>query len=385
MTGHESRWENGSFFHWFLHNNTACASYPWGGGGALLGSGRDALRVLLEHGRTARGWRRLWMPSYFCQQVVASAASTGIEVLLYPDCPLDAGPVLRGVDARRGDALLRMNYFGLRALPCPGGIDRGLVEVIDDHTHDPWSNWSRESDADWCVVSLRKVLPVPDGGVLWSPAGHTLPSPPPVYSEHRAASLEKLAAMMLKEAFLRGRLENNSVFRELDLAGEDRLASGPVSGMPEWTRQLLRDFPVDEWRERRRANHHSLRRALAGVRWLTLLAPADYASMCPFAGVMVFDTPERRNHVRRELIARRVYPAVLWPLEWIAAPGIPEEHIELSRRILAVHCDMRYSASDMRIVARVLRDAGESCQVWPCAKPPASAHRASAQITLIGE
>jgi hypothetical protein len=70
-----------------------------------------------------------------------------------------------------------MNYFGLRTPPdleLPEG-----VEVLEDHSHDPVSAWAEQSSADFCLASLRKTLPINDGGALWSPVGHRLPPAPP--------------------------------------------------------------------------------------------------------------------------------------------------------------------------------------------------------------
>ena len=106
------------------------------------------------------------------------------------------------IDWRLGDAIFWVNFFGLGIKP-PFGFVPDWVEIIEDHTHDPWSVWAYESTANWCVASLRKTLPLGNGGVLWSPAGHPLPSASPVTPERHTAALEKfLAAMLLKKRYL---------------------------------------------------------------------------------------------------------------------------------------------------------------------------------------
>jgi hypothetical protein len=71
--------------------------------------------------------------------------------------------------------------------------------------------------------------------------------------------------------------------------------------------------------------------------------------------VLIFQHPEWRETVIRELVATRIYPGTHWPLDKPAVHGIPHDHLELSRRILTVHCDMRYRDSDLDRVASVLQ------------------------------
>ena len=40
------------------------------------------------------------------------------------------------------------------------------IVLIEDHIHDPLSDWSQSSNADYAVASLRKTLPVPIGAML---------------------------------------------------------------------------------------------------------------------------------------------------------------------------------------------------------------------------
>jgi hypothetical protein len=46
---------------------------------------------------------------------------------------------------------------------------------------------------------------------------------------------------------------------------------------------------------------------------------------------------------------------VLWSLEERAVAGLPARHLDLSRRVLSLHCDFRYTDDDMRRVAAIVR------------------------------
>ena len=353
------RWEYGSFFHWFPYTQIQPSPTPWDDGCVYYGCGRDALRSLLHKGLEQRGWKRLWVPTFFCQDVVQTFIDTGIEVRIYPYCAEDKSPGFDRIDFRQGDVLLRMNFFGMHSSLPLDGVDRSMVEVVDDHTHDPWSDMAWHSDADWCMTSLRKVLPIPDGGVLWSPKGHELPDEPKVTEIRKHASLEKLAVMVFKNLYLNGHPFDKEIYRRLAVSAEEGIHHDELSGMPEWTKDLLNCFPVDEWREIRKSNHKVLSEALDGIPWLKVPQPDDDRA-CPFTGLLVFDSAGRRNHVQKELAPRRVFLSIMWTLDSPAVEGTPEEHVDFSRRILCAPCDVRYSPEELKKVAGFIRDVGDT-------------------------
>jgi hypothetical protein len=309
------------------------------------------MRAVVAHGIAQQAWRRLWVPTYLCQEVVGVLSDTGIPLEPYPDAPNEATQVPE--EAEPSDAFLIVNTFGLdrRFAPLADG-----VVVIEDHTHDPWSPWAQSSSADWCVASLRKTLPISDGAVLWSPKGHQKPDPVPLSPARFTAAANKLAAMWLKRLCVHGHAIDKAVFRELATAGEEAIASGEVSGISPWSRETVRAFGVGAWRQSRRRNFETLTRALSDVPWLNILEPAS-DDACPFSTVVVVDTPARRDRLRQHLIDNRIYPATLWPLEETVLP-IPWAHRDLSRRTLSLHCDGRYDASDLARVAEEVIEGG---------------------------
>jgi hypothetical protein len=342
------RWEIGSEFHWpGLPPLGEVAAVPWSPG-LLVSSGRDALRLVLALGVQQRGWLRLWVPEYYCQHVMAALVRPGLELRTYPDHPLRHMPEVP--DARPGDAILVMNYFGLRqtfAMPRRDG-----VEILEDHSHDPSSPWAASSAADFCVASLRKTIPLPDGGVLWSPLGHALPPEPHLTMQRTQAAATKLSAMILKGMYLEGHRIDKAWFRDLAQRGERGLAVPGVSSMSHVARATLDSFPVATWRSARAANHGVLSSLLAQVGWARVLAPADHDSV-PLSCVVLVDSAQRREHARRHLIAANVFPAVLWPLEQTVMP-VGHEARDLSRRMLSLHCDGRYGTADMLRIGEIL-------------------------------
>lgn len=351
-------WEQGSDFHWMTYQKEVLKLLPWANECICGGSGRDLFRLLLKHGMQTYDWRRLWIPAYFCKEVTSAILETGIDVAVYPYGPADEGSPLEKIDFLQHDVILVINFFGISKRIKYRSDQRKTITIIEDHTHDPWSNWSYKSDADWCIASLRKVLPLPDGGVLWSPLHHQLPSAVSVTNERRNASLKKIAGMSLKALYINGHDIEKNVFRELLTSGEEDNAVGNISGMSDWAKSMLPTFPIDSWREKRRINHRCLFTNLSGLSWLSVLGEVCNEDICPFSVVLIFDTSERRNFVNERLIQSRIYPAILWPLEKPVIDGIPDRYVDLSRRMLSIHCDMRYDERDMIYVGKQIRKFG---------------------------
>ena len=350
-------WEHGSEFH--LSENIRQDrpySSPWDGKGLLFGTGRDAMKAILLFCMASRGWKRLWVPAYFCQEVVGAIAETGMTLQSYSSWFPGSSGGNKSPEFMIGDVILVVNHFGLFSSP-EFDVSKASA-VIEDHTHDPWSAWAFKSKADYCVASLRKTLPVPDGGALWSPKQKELPTQSPLTRQHRLAAERKLEAMRMKALYLNDQIADKSGYRALQLAGDETLSGRDISAISEWTEQNMCGFPVRKWREVRKRNHETLRWALSSLKWVQVVCPEMMMEIVPFSCILLFDTAERREFVRLELIQASIYPAILWSLEEPALRDIPREHSDASRRMLSIHCDMRYSERDMLHVADCIERFG---------------------------
>ncbi|MGH3080754.1 MAG: hypothetical protein ACRDNH_06410 [Gaiellaceae bacterium] len=340
-----TRWEVGGEFN--LPVDPPGPLHRWPEGGVWYGLGRHALQALLRE----LGAARLWLPDYFCDEVARSWADlAGVE--LYEDDPRWPEPRWESLQPARADVVVGVNYFGVREAE-PWRAWRGRTEciLVEDHAHDPASAWATTSTADYAFSSLRKTLPVPDGAILWSPGGLSLPDQPTGGAD---GSELKLAAMLLKGEYLGGGDDElKERFRRLQLDGEERLATSDVSGASPATREsLVRGVPLP-WRARRSENTARLLAAIHG--WevgepLFTEWPPDAA---PLGAVFVFESSADRDRVRSELREAGVY----CPVHWADAASRSERARELAERILTIPTDWRYSAADMARIASLIRSA----------------------------
>jgi len=335
------RWEHGSEF---AYPEAAEASDPplMPTGASYWHSGRHALAALV---RTLKP-KRVLFPSFYCQDVLEACGEA--TPLAYRDDPFE--PTVAVGDVRDGDLVVLCNTFGLR--PPPPTLPEAVV--VEDHTHDPGSAWARSSKAHYAFASLRKYLPLPDGGVLWSPAGRDVPLAPAHDGDLASVTLDRLTGMLLKQLWLAGGRVQKEAYRAAYVAGESRIGRGEPGPMSAVARALLDTFPLDRWRETRRENHAAFSRALGTLPRVKLVT--DRAPRTPFAAVLLFDRAGDRDAVRAALIERRIYPAVLWPIDAGRVSGVPDEHVALSKRLLCLHCDHRYGPRELERVALAVRE-----------------------------
>ena len=288
------------------------------------------------------------MPDYFCYEVVDSIKEqTGIEVLFYEDSPLREGEV-ENLPLKEGDVLLRMNFFGMREFRSNKTIS---IPVIEDHSHDPFGHWALYSDADWCISSIRKILPIPEGGMMWSPKGHQLSFELNASEENEKIASIRWEAMEMKAQYLRGENISKEEFRKKYTDTESWFDQAEPMLIDERSRIVVSEqLDINSWLGAKRKNWELLY-SLVNREHCQVLT-AEHESCTMFSLVLLLDSSKKRDVVREKLIDSNVYPAILW--------SVPEnasvDSRDFSERMLSIHCDGRYSEEDIRQLAVILNE-----------------------------
>lgn len=328
--------EFGSDFHFITQGEGKDSTfYDFFPSAQYYADGRQAIINLYKH----QGWKRLWVPEYFCYEVLDSLHAADLNLALYCDYPAaNDSEYINQILFRDGDAILRMNYFGTRGFRSNLTIN---VPVVEDHTHDPIGDWARNSDADWCIASLRKTLPIPEGGILWSPIGHSMPQEPLNSADNEIIGRRRWNAMKLKAAYLSGENLDKSVFREEMLDTEVFFDSASISSIDCITKDYLNSFDLLDWNRRKQLNWMELG-SLSADHFKLLLPENDDCNA--FSYTILCDSVGYRDYLRKLLIKNSIYPAILWDVPDYASPLIRD----FSSRMLSLHCDARYSIEEIQ-------------------------------------
>lgn len=337
--------EFGSDFHYIepcpLKGRTVRDCFP---SAQYYADGRQALVAVYKH----QGWSRLWVPEYFCYDVLDSLIADGVVIEYYNDYPgADDADSIKTIPFADGDALLRVNYFGLRGHRSNSEVP---VPVVEDHTHDLTGEWAANSDADWCIASLRKTLPIAEGGVLWSPLGHSLPPNPVDGDDNLLIARRRWEAMKLKSSYLSGCAVEKALFREELMDTEAFFDSAPVSSIDGLTADYLDRFDVDDWYISKRRNWMEMRTSLGGR--FELLEPENH-NCNPLSFTILCESADYREEFRKRLIDSSVYPAVLWHVP----VNVSSPVMDISSRMLSIHCDGRYSLEEIEQMKTIIESA----------------------------
>lgn len=137
----------------------------------LYGFARRALTEALKLAAATAKGEPVLLPSFICRDLLSAVAAAGAEAVFYetrPDLSPDVDPS-RWPDAR---AVLAVDYFGFPAelSPFEAYARRTGALVIEDAAH---ALFSRDANgrllgtrAPLGILSLRKSLPLPNGGAL---------------------------------------------------------------------------------------------------------------------------------------------------------------------------------------------------------------------------
>ena len=330
--------EFGSDFH--------CCDYPIGN--SLLNIYRDA--NLYIDGRQAlidvvkyNKWECLWVPSYYCYEFVY-ALNPYTQVKFYDFTPFeDLNQALNNITISKNDAVVVSNFFGLNnqsniSLKC---------QIIEDHSHDLISDWARNSKADWCFASLRKTLPIPDGGILWSPQHHNLPRKPNHTVEGEVLAFERYNAMTLKYRYLNGDKIDKNIYREIYLKTENRFDTLPISSISKRSLEIISQIDIEKWYNIKRSNWNL---AVANIKTnnniKVLLPDSNIHNNYPFSIVIRFNSQVIRDKFRMLLIHNNIYPAILWSIPFDKCSTSQS----FSNTMLSIHCDARYNSEMMMIM-----------------------------------
>ena len=308
----------------------------------FMSNGRQCIIALIQKEK----WKRIWIPEYFCYEVINTILSqTNIKIVYYSDYPLNRDDdIIKNLPYREGDVLLRVNYFGIRTyrnnqdLPIP---------IIEDHSHNIRSRWALHSNADWCIASIRKTLPIPEGGILWSPKGNNHSINLSNTKENKEIARDRWLAMQMKYDYLYGRLLEKDNYRRLFLETEIQFDSSKLSLIDDKSREFLKRFDIDLWQKVKRHNWISLRSLISNK--IQILEPEN-ESCNMFSFILLLENKKRRDSIRKKLIESSVYPAILWQVPNKTYPEVQD----ISNRMLSIHCDGRYNDDEIRQLASII-------------------------------
>lgn len=294
---------------------------------------RSALTYLLQQ----RKMRKIWLPAYLCPET--APASTPYS--LFPADPL-GGINLNFIQehVQAGEAVMLVNYFGVA--PDNTTLDfvksRQDIVWIEDRCHTLWSE-TTEPYGDWIIYSPRKLIGVPDGGLLVS---YKEKIPAPAYKKP-VIDIWDPARMRYEDPHGKNNKEWYQAYLKSEAAMKADLQ--PISDI---SLEILRNLPLNPMIKMRIQNAEILKKRIKETGKLTTLPIGDV----PFCVPVVIEDVEK---IAEKLAKQGIFCARHWKT-LISPPDMFLGLWKLAGKLLSLPCDHRYNADDMHRIADVLDD-----------------------------
>ncbi len=306
-----------------------------------LRSGRDALKAIARQYKPCT----VWLPALACDSMVLPFRQYGHQIRFYrldPDYAVDRSSLAFG---KEKELFLYMNYFGKKALTSEELHElkkehRDLV-FIEDCTHDLIWRAFTGFQPDYRVASLRKWLPIPDGGLLWGKVHGS-------FSKDTTFSETRLKAQNMRREFLQtGEAELKTEFRKIFSTVSDIMDNDPEpAAMSAYAYALAGRTDWSTVRTARKTNAETLIEILRGSEHIRFIQDEPGKS-----DLYVAFTVPNRDEVQKRLSAEGIFNTIIWPLSEeqkaiCETAGFTEENM------LAAPCDQRYTKEDMETIGR---------------------------------
>lgn len=339
-------------------------------------SGRSAFRLFFETVRI----EQIFLPDYLCESIL-SCIPRECEIVFYSvtdELSVNWDCVERQLQQKRKNCCLYLlPYFGKDFTEEEKRRIREWKErydciVVEDRTHKFFtalecetSNFplqmrgvlnegnggsvyqekvervDTEDYVDYVLSSIRKWVPISDGGVI------TRINPDrPAFSKKLISSTRtrKIEAMVLKKYYLEQQVECNEVYRKIFMEEEEKFDTcQEILRISQLSRFLLYCYSIQEIKEKRKRNAMYVADAIKSFSFLKPVLSFE-------SGETPFTFPiytENRDKLRAFLIQHRIYCAVHWPMK----------QSEISRKILSLPIDQRYGEEELSYMIRILEEA----------------------------
>lgn len=288
-------------------------------------SARAAFVSLLR----ARKPKKVWMPTYICDAMLAPVHATGIDVGFYhidSDFRVERDLVL-GDD----ECLLYVNYFGV----CSDRQDELMqrfhpAQLIFDHSQ---AFFSPPRIALATIFSPRKFFGVPDGGLLITTSEVDEPL------EAEAHSIERCSHLLKR--LDSGPEQGYQDYRK----AEETLSDIQPRRMSRLSERLLSSIDMESCRSKRNANFSFLHEHLNNLNQLRFDQNID--------GPMCYPLLMEDSTIRSRLLANRIFVPRYWA-EVDSRVGNDSFESVLVRNCLPLPCDHRYECADMQRIVDVV-------------------------------
>ena len=273
--------------------------------------------------------KRVWMPRYICDSMLAPVLAAGIELCYYA---IDKFFFIeQSISLQEKDILLYVNYFGI----CDQQVDQVLqkfnpLQIIIDCSQ---AFYAKPKKCLATIYSPRKFFGLPDGGLLLTDHPIPLPQNQDQGSEKRMEHLIKRLASVPEAGY--------ASFQK----AEESLSDMESRTMSQLTKKLLGSIDVDAVKTIRNNNFQYLRN--------TLDVSNNIKISNFFDGPLCYPYLKDTSPSKEIFTAQRIFIATYWPdvLNRVTQHSF---EAKIVNQCIFMPCDQRYDKNSLDRILKLI-------------------------------
>lgn len=324
---------------------------------AYLSTGRAAIKFILSNIIEKSKINKCWLPCYLCETIIQSFRELNLDYEFYnlkENLQLDIDYLSRRIE--NNDIILTINYFNFlpnnKIVKFLRKLRNDNVIIIEDSTHSfLTNNINLTRIFNYSIISLRKWFGIPDGGIAIS-NNDLFDKKLIVEKLFYDFVYLRLKYAILKNFYLNKVINKKDSFREIHNKAEE-LANLTIrlNAMSCISKTILNSIDFNNVIYKRRKNFKYLLSSFKNLDNIDILCKNLKEGICPI-GFPIIAT--KRNALKEYLINNNIY----CPIHWLLPEEIPKKFdysYSLSKKIITIPCDQRYSLEDMEIIVRKVK------------------------------
>lgn len=328
-------------------------------------SGRNAIEALMKCIQEKSGIQKILLPDYVCETVLDAVIRANMEYELYcvnRNFELELSDIEKGVQSGIR-CLYIVQYFGNKfskqTIDAIAKWHKEGVIVVEDITMSLFSSDSTGGVGfgDYILGSIRKWLPIPDGGFLCSKeqvlpeiTAHSYVSK---YTDYYRL-VQTMKRMYVQGGFRDKELKENylTYYRN---SIEELFSDYRIYPMSEFSMNYIKNYDWNEVVAKRIQNFDYLYEKIKNIEQIQVKIKREDGYI-PLGMVIRCDA---RDQLMNRLIENDIYCNVHWRLK--ARTENPDIET-LSMQIMTIPCDQRYDIAEMDYIADVMEQWSKEAQ-----------------------
>jgi len=329
-----------------LDDLESCKSSFYPENSKLFYTGRQAIKYVIEAIKLDTQINTFWIPEYYCQHVTHWLKNTYKNIKTYKVDPTNPNFIIKGEDfIEQNDVILINNFWG--ASQCLFTNKNKKTIVIEDHSHGWLSFSSKHSKADFCIASLRKSVPTPLGAIAWKPNKTKLPSVTEHHSDLFVNIWDSLALAMKKKCEFEKEPGSNELLKKDFLSlvsdAENKMHNNyDLIKIKNNHEDLIKHYLKFDYLQLKVKNYNAILNTIKHHGNFNIITSKD----TPFGLTLHFKDIQSMKTFRNQLIAKRIYPSLLWL-------NNPDSY----GYFLNIHVDFRYNTDDMIYIGDIINQS----------------------------